>query len=129
MDHYAEDYETVIELAETHSNSSVVNSDTLQYFAIDVYAYDIAAPGVGCHGEEPEHHDASSISGSVVTATAVVTASAAATSSGPTLTSSEPATGTTTAPTVREWARSAHEQSANGSQECHTHADGAVHCS
>lgn len=53
MDEYAEDYEAVIELTKTHSNSSVVNSDTLQYFAIDVYANDIAAPGVGCHGEEP----------------------------------------------------------------------------
>jgi hypothetical protein len=56
--HYAEDYGEVLELAETNSTWSVVDSDALQYFAIDVYAYDIAAPGVGCTGEIPEHDDA-----------------------------------------------------------------------
>lgn len=51
VDHFAEDYAEVLELAETDPAKSVIDSDTLQYFAIDVYAYDIAAPGVGCTGE------------------------------------------------------------------------------
>ncbi|KAE9970107.1 hypothetical protein BLS_005071 [Venturia inaequalis] len=61
VDHYAEDYEAVIELTKTHSNSTVFNSDSLQYFAIDVYANDIAAPGVGCHGNEPEPKNATAV--------------------------------------------------------------------
>ncbi|KAF4978544.1 hypothetical protein FZEAL_5077 [Fusarium zealandicum] len=54
VDHFAEDYPTVIELAKEDPSKSVIDSDTLQYFAIDVYAYDIAAPGVGCTGEAEE---------------------------------------------------------------------------
>lgn len=51
VDHYAEDYAEVLELAKTDPSKSPIDSDTLQYFAIDVYAYDIAAPGEGCTGE------------------------------------------------------------------------------
>lgn len=51
VDHFAEDYPEAIELAKTDPSKSAIDSDTLQYFAIDVYAYDIAAPGVGCTGE------------------------------------------------------------------------------
>ncbi|KAK4102381.1 zincin [Parathielavia hyrcaniae] len=50
VDHFSEDYEGVLELARTEPEKSVIDSDTLQYFAIDVYAFDIAAPGVGCSG-------------------------------------------------------------------------------
>lgn len=117
VDHYAEDYEGVIELAETHPNSSVVDSDTLQYFAIDVYAYDIAAPGVGCHGEEPEHNHASATSmatsatsttsstTSMAAVTVTVEPAAAAATSNTYIASaaiSQPATGTTTAAAVRD---------------------------
>ena len=48
VDHFAEDYEGVVALAKTDPAKSAIDSDTLQYFAIDVYAFDIAAPGVGC---------------------------------------------------------------------------------
>ncbi|KAF1978992.1 zincin [Bimuria novae-zelandiae CBS 107.79] len=51
VEHYAEDYESVIELARTESRLSVRDSDTLQYFALEVYAYDIAVPGEGCAGK------------------------------------------------------------------------------
>jgi hypothetical protein len=50
VEHFAEDYEGVVELAKTDPAKSAIDSDTLQYFAIDVYAFDIAAPGVGCTG-------------------------------------------------------------------------------
>lgn len=121
--HYAEDYEGVLELTETHSNSSVFDSDTLQYFAIDVYAFDIAAPGVGCHGEDPEHNHATSTSMAAPTATytsmaaptTTPVATVAATSSYTSMaapavtpvaatssaTTPEQASGTTTAPAVR----------------------------
>lgn len=54
VDHFTEDYEEVLELAKTDPAKSAIDSDTLQYFAIDVYAFDIAAPGVGCTGDEAE---------------------------------------------------------------------------
>lgn len=54
VDHFAEDYAEAIELAKTDPSKSVIDSDALQYFAIDVYAYDIAAPGEGCTGEAEE---------------------------------------------------------------------------
>ena len=54
VEHYAEDYAGLLELAETNSTWSGYDSDTLQYFALDVYAYDIAAPGEGCTGEPEE---------------------------------------------------------------------------
>jgi hypothetical protein len=54
VEHFAEDYEGVLELAKTEPEKSAIDSDTLQYFAIDVYAHDIAAPGVGCTGESEE---------------------------------------------------------------------------
>ncbi|KAK7425929.1 Prenylated Rab acceptor protein 1 [Neonectria magnoliae] len=60
VDHFAEDYAESLELAETDPSKSGIDSDTLQYFAIDVYAYDIAAPGVGCTGEIEEATETSS---------------------------------------------------------------------
>jgi hypothetical protein len=54
VDHFAEDYAEALELAKTDPSKSVIDSDALQYFAIDVYAYDIAAPGEGCTGEAEE---------------------------------------------------------------------------
>lgn len=54
VDHFAEDYAGLLELAQEDPEKSAIDSDTLQYFAIDVYAYDIAAPGEGCSGEVEE---------------------------------------------------------------------------
>jgi len=50
VDHFADDYEGVLALAKSDPAKSSLDSDTLQYFAIDVYAYDVAAPGMGCFG-------------------------------------------------------------------------------
>ncbi|KAF4449039.1 hypothetical protein F53441_7689 [Fusarium austroafricanum] len=54
VDHFAENYAEALELAKSDPAKSVIDSDALQYFAIDVYAYDIAAPGKGCTGEVEE---------------------------------------------------------------------------
>jgi hypothetical protein len=51
VEHYSEDYAGVLELARTNATFSVRDTDALQYFAIDAWAYDIANPGVGCTGE------------------------------------------------------------------------------
>lgn len=60
VDHLAGEYDEVIELAKTDPASSARDIHTLQYFAIDAYAYDIAAPGVGCTGEQAEEKAAPS---------------------------------------------------------------------
>lgn len=49
--HFTEDYQEVVSLARTDPERSAFDSDALQYFAIDVYAFDVAAPGVGCTGD------------------------------------------------------------------------------
>lgn len=99
VEHYAEDYASVIELAQTESNLSVRDSDTLQYFALEAYAYDVALPGEGCAGK--------------VKATSSEAASAVASAT------------ETPSPTVSEQPSATSDAAA----ECHTHADGVVHCS
>lgn len=59
IDHYVDDYTPVLELARTNPEVAVRNSDSLQYFAVDVYAYDIALPGRGCTGEAPPAEESS----------------------------------------------------------------------
>jgi len=52
VEHYGHEgkYPGVIELAKENSTYAVRNSDTLQYFALEVYAHDVAVPGIGCAG-------------------------------------------------------------------------------
>ena len=76
VEHYAGDYSEVLELAKTHSDEAVRNSDTLQYFALEVYAYDIAVPGVGCAGQPPAKSSSSAVA-ALPTATPSRTASQA----------------------------------------------------
>lgn len=57
VDHYAEDYADAIRQAQEEPEKSGIDSDVLQYFAIDVWAYDIAAPGVGCTGEQEQEDE------------------------------------------------------------------------
>jgi hypothetical protein len=52
VDHFTDDYAGALELAKTDPAKSAIDSDVLQYFAVDVYAFDMAAPGVGCTGDE-----------------------------------------------------------------------------
>jgi hypothetical protein len=52
VEHYGEGqkYEVAMELAQENATYAVRNSDTLQFFALEVYAHDIAVPGEGCPG-------------------------------------------------------------------------------
>ncbi|KAK5630991.1 hypothetical protein RRF57_006706 [Xylaria bambusicola] len=50
VEHYADTYSECLELAQSDPALAARNSHTLQYFALDVYAFDIALPGEGCTG-------------------------------------------------------------------------------
>ncbi|RMD40856.1 hypothetical protein DV735_g4281, partial [Chaetothyriales sp. CBS 134920] len=51
VEHYTDDYAEVIDLAANETSSeSTHDSDTLQFFALEVYAHEIAIPGIGCAG-------------------------------------------------------------------------------
>ncbi|KAI0843635.1 major allergen Asp F2 [Hypoxylon sp. FL0890] len=50
VEQYADTYSECLELAISSPAEAVHNSHTLQYFALDVYAFDIAVPGEGCTG-------------------------------------------------------------------------------
>ncbi|WYZ45984.1 hypothetical protein EsH8_IX_000209 [Colletotrichum jinshuiense] len=80
VEHYAEDLAEVFVLAKENATYSVLDSDALQYFAIDVWAYDIAAPGVGCFGELEETEEEPT---ATTTAAGAATATPSATSSAP----------------------------------------------
>ncbi|EPE08545.1 major allergen asp f 2-like protein [Ophiostoma piceae UAMH 11346] len=76
--HFAEDYADVISLAKSDPSKSVFDSDVLQYFAIEAWAYDIAAPGVGCPGElDHEHEHEHDTTTATATAAPTTTSSAA----------------------------------------------------
>lgn len=51
VEHYADAYDECLELALNHPEEAVRNTHTLQYFALDVYAFDIALPNDGCTGK------------------------------------------------------------------------------
>ncbi|KAJ5748704.1 uncharacterized protein N7511_010400 [Penicillium nucicola] len=57
IDHFADGYEEVVDQAKENATLSTHDSETLQYFALEVYAYDIAVPGIGCPGVQHEHEE------------------------------------------------------------------------
>ncbi|KAL6710605.1 Prenylated Rab acceptor protein 1 [Coniothyrium glycines] len=79
VEHYGPEakYSGVIALAKENSTYAVRNSDTLQYFALEVYAHDIAIPGIGCAGTyRPTPTSSASVAASsAVRATSSVVAS------------------------------------------------------
>ena len=89
IDHFADGYEAVIDLAENNATLSTHDSESLQYFALEAYAYDIAVPGVGCPGVQHTHEEADA----QTTSEAVTTqpTATATTTDAPSTTSSVPA--------------------------------------
>jgi hypothetical protein len=79
VEHYNDEeegkYPGVMALAENNSTYAARNSDTLQYFALEAYAHDIAVPGIGCAGTYNPLEDAST---DAATSTASAAASASA---------------------------------------------------
>ncbi|KAI4739670.1 zincin [Aureobasidium sp. EXF-12298] len=112
-EHYADTYTECLELAQENSAEAVRNTHTLQYFALDVYAMEVALPGEGCTGTPAEESDDSH-------AAASASSASAATSSGVTSAAATTAVSTTAS-------QSASKTTSAGT-ECHTHAGGEVHC-
>ncbi|KAL8748384.1 MAG: hypothetical protein Q9184_007346 [Pyrenodesmia sp. 2 TL-2023] len=107
VEHFAEDYAEVLELAKTNETYATHDSDTLQYFALDVYAFDIVVPGIGCSGTV---HEAANSS--------MITTARTPYQSVPISVAGTPTTTTAVGPNIVTAAP----------QACHTHADGQVHC-
>ncbi|KAK0560634.1 Prenylated Rab acceptor protein 1 [Tilletia horrida] len=98
VNHVADNYTDVLELARTNATFSVRNQHSIQNFAFEVWTRANIDPN-GCVGEPaPESEDDDDTSGQA-------TPSASATTSAPTTTS----TGVS-------------------GQDCHSHADGSIHC-
>jgi len=51
VDHFAESYDEVLELATKDPAKAVRDSNALQYFAMEIFALYYGAPGEGCLGE------------------------------------------------------------------------------
>jgi hypothetical protein len=97
VEHFAGEYDEVLEQAKMNPAQSVRDSDTLQMFALEVYAHDIALPGEGCAGTfKASSSAAASASGS--SSAAAVASSASVT---PSPTAGQAATTTSTAGKVR----------------------------
>jgi hypothetical protein len=107
MSHLSHDYGSALEMARK-GEAAHRNTDSLQYFALEVYGTRIAAPGIGCVGEF----------NAITTASpANTTMMAADTASNTTMMAADTASNTTVAlPSLR------------ASRECYIHADGSVHC-
>lgn len=56
-EHFADSYTECLELARTEPAQAVRNSHTLQYFALDAYAFDVAVPGEGCTGKPAKEEE------------------------------------------------------------------------
>ncbi|KAM3415910.1 hypothetical protein BST61_g9405 [Cercospora zeina] len=110
IDHYAEGYEGIIEAAANNSPNTTRDSDGLQYFALEAYAYDIIAPGEGCPGPSGPAQPSSS--------------SAAA----PAATSSAATAATSTVAAAASETSAAADANTDVPDNCHTHSDGSLHC-
>ncbi|KAH6644301.1 putative peptidase family-domain-containing protein [Boeremia exigua] len=110
VEHYggADEYPGVLALAESNPTEAVRNSDTLQYFALEVYAHDVAVPGIGCAGHYRE------VSSTTAPAASASSASASASS---TVASSAVAASVTSA------AVSATSAAASAAASCTPHDD------
>jgi hypothetical protein len=78
--HYADSYQQGLDLAVSDPKLAVRNAHTLQYFALDVYAYDISVPGQGCTGEPVAEEESEAPASSASSASASATSSAASSS-------------------------------------------------
>ncbi|PWN49293.1 zincin [Violaceomyces palustris] len=109
--HYADSYADCIELAKTNSSAAVSNQHTLQYFALDVYSRKTVK--WGCVGEIKEEEDDGHAHAHAAPTSSTESAAPTETSASTTATAAQAA-----APTETQAA----------SSDCHTHADGSVHC-
>lgn len=99
-EHYADTYTECLELAKQNPVEAVRNTHTLQYFALDVYAMEVALPGEGCTGTPArEESDDSHAAAPASSASSSAGTPAAATTAASTI-ASQSASRTTSAGTV-----------------------------
>ncbi|KAG7193341.1 uncharacterized protein KQ657_000757 [Scheffersomyces spartinae] len=114
--HYADGYKDSLELASKNSSYAVINSVSLRLFALEVYAYDITVPGVGCSGDSGSSSVVKSSSTTPVAAT-------------PTSTDDHDDHAHASDDHDHSHTSDDHDHAhSTGGTECHTHADGVVHC-
>lgn len=81
VEHYTneeeEKYPSVINLAKNNATFAARDSDTIQYFALEAYAYDIAVPGIGCPGRYAAAEESPAASSATPSATATSAAASA----------------------------------------------------
>ncbi|KAI0199634.1 putative peptidase family-domain-containing protein [Astrocystis sublimbata] len=77
VEHYADTYSECLELALDDPALAARNSHTLQYFALDVYAFDVSLPGEGCTGH-PSESEGSETPDTTATETATPSATSSA---------------------------------------------------
>jgi len=110
--HYADTYQECLDLARENPDEAVRNAHTLQYFALDVWAYDMAAPGQGCTGEPIEEEETEAAAASSSTSASSATSSVAMTSS----TASAEAASTTEATTTIDDAETTTESATESAE-------------
>lgn len=121
VDHYADGYNNLVALAKGENYTDAGrNSASLSYFALEVYAFDVAIPGEGCVGKPVEGADDGH--GHVVTSSSSVLMSSA--------TSVIPTEATSVNPirVIPAETTPATQAAASPTAECHYHADGTQHC-
>lgn len=71
IEHYTTSYSEVLEAAANNSPNATRDTDGLQAFALEAYAYDIAVPGKGCAGtaNSAGPHESQAASSTVAVAT------------------------------------------------------------
>lgn len=119
IEHYIETYDDALTFAQNGSTTNTHDSDVLQYFALDAYAYDIALPGSGCSGESSSSESSAAPSSA---------APAVSTTPSATPTISQAPSQTSSAPAVSRKVNCFKTITDLAMQECHTHDDGTVHC-
>lgn len=122
VEHYADGYKGVQELAAGANYTwAGHNSATLTYFATEAYAYDIAVPGEGCVGKADPNETVAAPGHGSAPATSTAAAGAATT------TTAQAQSAVTTVNPTRV-VSSGPSTTQDTSKECHTHADGVIHC-
>ncbi|OQV07549.1 hypothetical protein CLAIMM_11966 [Cladophialophora immunda] len=79
VEHLTEGYADVLEMVDEGNTTMLTrDSDTLQYFALEAYAHDIAVPGKGCPGNVTDSHDDEPAASTATTGGAPVSTTASA---------------------------------------------------
>ena len=130
VEHFTETYADVLALAADNATYAIRDSDVLQYFALDVYAYEVVVPGVGCLGDT-----AAAEAAPTTTAAAAPTTTASENPAYPTseTVTPSPAAAETpssvlTVPPVSRGLLGCRRSLTSGLQGCHTHEGGELHC-